>query len=47
MSKEIRSSLSLMPSPYGLSGFNLPFITHENYWRFPPEERLARKRALG
>ena len=46
VSKEIRSSLSLMPSPYGLSGFNLPFITRENYWRFPPEERLARKRAL-
>src|SRR5437667_8671433 len=46
VSKEIRSSLSLMPSPYGLNGFNLPLITHDDYWRLPPEERLARKRAL-
>jgi len=35
-----------MPSAYGLNGFNLPLITHEDYWRLPPEGRLARKQAL-
>jgi 4-amino-4-deoxy-L-arabinose transferase-like glycosyltransferase len=46
VSREVRASLSLMPSPYGLNGFNLPLITHDEYWRLPPEEQLARKRAL-
>jgi hypothetical protein len=35
-----------MPSPYGLTGFNLPLISHEDYWQLPPNERLARKREL-
>src|SRR5258708_5330143 len=46
VSKEIRASLSLMPSAYGLNGFNLPLITHEDYWRLPPQERLVRRQAL-
>src|SRR5690349_750365 len=46
VSKEIRASLSLMPSAYGLNGFQLPLITHEDYWRLPPEERFARRQAL-
>src|ERR1051326_5094905 len=46
VSKEIRASLSLMPSAYGLNGFNLPLITHEDYWRLQPQERLVRSRAL-
>ncbi len=46
VSKEIRASLSLMPSPYGAHAFHLPLITHEDYWRLPPEERLARRQAL-
>ncbi len=46
VSKEIRASLGLMPSPYGLRDFKLPLTTHEDYWRLPREERLARKRLL-
>src|SRR5438477_9126999 len=44
VSKEIRASLSLMPSAYGEHGFHLPLISHEDYWRLPPKERLARRR---
>lgn len=46
VSKEIRASLGLMPSPYALRDFKVPLTTYEDYWRLPRADRLARKRLL-
>ena len=46
ISKEIRASLSLLPLPYGLRDLNVRYITHEDFWRLPREERIARKQRL-
>src|SRR5262245_27495937 len=46
ISREVSSSLKLVPLPWELKKFGPPHTTHEEYWSLPDEERARRQAEL-
>jgi hypothetical protein len=46
VSREVQDSLMIVPLPWTLRDFPAPHVTHDEFWRLPPEEREIRGRQL-
>jgi hypothetical protein len=46
VSNEVQRSLEVVPLPWMLHTWPLPYITHDDYWQLPTDERASREKEL-